>query len=151
MNKKITVLLSNHTAGAIRYSAYTQTADFWVYIAPSETCDNALDVFFSSKNGGSAEIAGQKFLAELEDEKIREKNRRQNIATSEMLIREAMNKFRLSFVREEQPALSAAQEQELDALIAEVEKELQEEMNSSRTEDPQHITRTWEENNKNGR
>jgi hypothetical protein len=68
-----------------------------------------------------------------------------------MIVRSAMSKFNPSFVHDEQPALSEEQEQELDDLIAEVEKELQEEMNSSRTDDPQHITRTWEEVNRNGK
>jgi His-Xaa-Ser system protein HxsD len=149
MNKKIVVSLSENTAEAVRYAAYTCTDDFWVQLIPSD--NNLLEVLFIPKNGEKTEQAEIRFREELADEKIREKIRMQNIAASEMIVRSAMSKFNPSFVHDEQPALSEEQEQELDDLIAEVEKELQEEMNSSRTDDPQHITRTWEEVNRNGK
>ena len=152
MEKKISVSLFENTVESVRYSAYTCTDDFWVKIIPSE--NNSLDVIFRSKYEKNTDQAEKKFFSELNDEKIREKSRLQNIATSEMIIREAMHKFTptaVKAVKEEISALSQEQEQELDDLIAEVEKELQEEMNSSRTDDPQHITKTWEEVNNNGK
>lgn len=149
MNKKITVSLSENTAEAVRYAAYTCTDDFWVQIQPSG--NNTLEVIFSPRKDKNINQVEKRFTEELADEKIREKSRIQNIAASEMIIRNAMSKLNPSFVHNEQPALSVEQEQELDDLIAEVEKELQEEMNSSRTDDPQHITQTWEEVNRNGK
>jgi His-Xaa-Ser system protein HxsD len=149
MNKKITVSLSENTAEAVRYAAYTCTDDFWVQIQPSG--NNTLEVFFSPRKDKETDQAEKRFTEELADEKIREKSRKHNIAASEMIIRNAMSKLNPSFVHNEQPALSVEQEQELDDLIAEVEKELQEEMNSSGSDDAQHITQTWEEVNKNGK
>ncbi|MBP5286577.1 MAG: hypothetical protein J6Z08_01610 [Elusimicrobiales bacterium] len=149
MNKKITVSLSENTVEAVRYAAYTCTDDFWVKIQPSG--NNAVEVIFSPRKDKEINQAEKRFTEELADEKIREKSRMQNIAASEMIIRNAISRFNPSFVHDEQPALSVEQEQELDELIAEVEKELQEEMNSSGTDDPQHITQTWEEVNKNGK
>lgn len=149
MNKKVIVSLSENTAEAVRYAAYVCTDDFWVQIQPSG--NNALEVIFSSKKDKNINQVEKRFTEELADEKIREKSRMQNIAASEMIIRNAISRFNPSFVHDEQPALSAEQEQELDDLIAEVEKELQDEMNSSRNNDPMHITQTWEEVNRNGK
>lgn len=149
MNKKIIVSLSENTAEAVRYAAYTCTDDFWVQIQPFG--NNDLEVIFTPKKNKETKHAEKRFMEELSDEKIREKSRMQNVAASEMIIRKSMSKFNPLFIRDEQPALSEEQERELDDLIAEVEKELQAEMNSSKADDPQHITKTWEEVNNNGK
>jgi len=91
MEKKISVSLLENTVESVRYSAYTCTDDFWVKIIPSE--NNSLDVIFRSKYEKNTDQAEKKFFSEINDEKIREKSRLQNIATSEMIIREAMHKF----------------------------------------------------------
>ncbi|MBO4556715.1 MAG: hypothetical protein J5706_08135, partial [Elusimicrobiales bacterium] len=91
----------------------------------------------------------------LEDEKIRENNAEENISVSKLILNSVFkrNKTVEQDVPEEAEdtagSLTPEQEEELDALIAEVEKELQAEMkDSKKDDDPQNITKTWEEMNK---
>ncbi len=120
--------------------------------------DGNLELSFSVKEGHSGEALKERFFQELKDEKIREKSSSENIHATEYILSKALkcsedvNDEEDENTEEDSSALTPEQEQELDALIAEVERELSAEMGSlKKEEDPQNITKTWEEMNKDGK
>lgn len=152
---KCRVSYETNTLEAIRYAAYAQTSDCWAYISCLN--DKEAEVSFFVKTGKEPGNVIENFLKELEDEKIREKSRKENISAEEYIIGNLLKQTSVSAEDEEcdcetsqDNALSPEQEAELDALIAEVEKELQSEAGDlNKDNDPQNITKTWEEMNKN--
>jgi predicted component of type VI protein secretion system len=120
--------------------------------------DGNVEVSFSVREGYSGEALKERFFQELKDEKIREKSSSENIHATEYILSKALkcsedvNEEEDENTEEDSSALTPEQEQELDALIAEVERELSAEMgNLKKEEDPQKITKTWEEMNQDGK
>ena len=157
MQVKLTVSSKDNTLNAIRYAAYAQTSDCWVMISAIDS-DGNVDVSFSFNDEHVCEIVKERFFQELKDEKIREKSSSENIYATEYILSKALkcsedvNEEEDDVPEEDSSALTPEQEQELDALIAEVERELSAEMGSlKKEEDPQNITKTWEEMNKDGK
>ena len=157
MQVKFKVSTKENTLDAIRYAAYAQTSDCWVMISAKDS-DGNVEVSFSVREGYSGEALKERFFQELKDEKIREKSSSENIHATEYILSKALkysedvNEEEDENTEEESSALTPEQEQELDALIAEVERELSAEMgNLKKEEDPQKITKTWEEMNQDGK
>ena len=153
MLKKITVDVSEHSLNAIRYAAYTQTDVSWVHIGqPNE--NGKIELSFKLKNDNCPVNVLENFKGVLSDEKIREKSAIENVEATKLILSKVITSSSEadSCGTEDSTtvnALTKEQEEELDALIAEVEKELQAEVsNMKKDDDPQNITKTWEEMNK---
>lgn len=134
----------------IRYAAYAVTDIAWVFLELSK--EGSIRVTLTPKKGNIPYDIKERFLQELCDEELRTKSRKENVIASEMIIKNAINTIKVVQIPEEQKvpsqSLTPSQEKELDELIAEVERELQAEMNQFKDADPKHITKTWEESNK---
>lgn len=153
MLEKCTIDISEHSLDAIRYAAYTQTDIAWVYISQPDSNGKAELTFKLKQENCSAKVCDN-FMRALEDEKIREKSSSENIEATKLIINKVMTSASVADSDHSEDlsvgsALTKEQELELDALIAEVEKELQAEVsNMKKDDDPQNITKTWEEMNK---
>lgn len=140
-NKKETarVDLKKYSLDAARYAAYAVSGEAFVFIRAAGK--GALEVDLAPKAGA----AGLKvrFLAELEDEALREKVSDANRELREFIVLKA-----LSAPPPPPPAadsgLTPEQEKELADLISQVEKEIKEDARGQAA-DPLGLTRTWED------
>jgi len=161
----VKVSLKDNVPDAIRYAAYAVSDAAYVFIKPAR---GGVTVEFTLKSGPRA--AGRaardetparaaknllkRFKEELKDEKLRAA-----ISDSNRDLREFMVLKALSYVeppagyRQEDSGLTPEEEKELDALIAQVEREIKKESAGRTAKDPLGITSTWEEKYgaKNGR
>lgn len=152
MFEKCTVDVLGHSLDSIRYAAYTQTDIAWVYIAQPDA-NGKVELTFKLKQENCSVNVCENFMRALADEKIREKSSSENIEATKLILNKVMTSTSVTDSSQSEDssvsALTKEQEQELDALIAEVEKELQAEVsNMKKDDDPQNITKTWEEMNK---
>lgn len=140
-NKKETarVDLKKYSLDAARYAAYAVSGEAFVLIRAAGK--DALEVELSPKAGASGLKA--RFLAELEDEALREKVSDANRELREFIVLKA-----LSAPPPPPPAadsgLTPEQEKELADLISQVEKEIKEDARGAAA-DPLGLTRTWED------
>ena len=147
MTTTVRLSLKKYSLNAVRYAAYSLTDRAFVTLQP--VASGAVEVCLSPKPSACASTSQLKLClaAELEDEALREKIKKANSGLEEFIISRAFApKPQVS--AEAVPALTADQEKELDALIAEVETELKSEMDGRKKDaDPLDITSTWEEKN----
>lgn len=134
-----------HSLNAVRYAAYSLSGTNYVCIEPSGK--GSVSVRFEPKAGRLPANFRAVFTAALADEKLREKIFDENRELREFMILKAL--------AGQEPAKPAAdsgltpeQEKELDALIAQVEKEVKEESLPG-TGDPMGIAKRWEDKNVN--
>ena len=141
-NKKETarVDLKKHSLDAARYAAYAVSGGAFVLVRAAGKA--GLEVELRPKAGGSAAGLKSRFLAELEDEALREKVSDANRELREFIVLKA-----LSAPPPPPPAadsgLTPEQEKELADLISQVEKEIKEDAGAAA--DPLGLTRTWED------
>lgn len=140
-NKKETarVDLKKYSLDAARYAAYAVSGEAFVFIRAAGK--GVLEVDLAPK-AGAAGLKGR-FLAELEDEALREKVSDANRELREFIVLKA-----LSAPPPPPPAadsgLTPEQEKELADLISQVEKEIKEDSRGAAA-DPLGLTRTWED------
>lgn len=132
--------LGKFSLESVRYAAYAVSDRAFVHVAAA---GKLAAVTLAPKNGGAAGRLKERFLEELEDERLREA-----VSDANRELREFLTLKALSGRKEREPeadsALTPAQEKELADLIAQVEKEIKEEAGSGDA-DPLDVTRTWED------
>lgn len=148
MKEKISVSVSlkKYKADTIRYAAYAVSGSAYAKLSPGKK--GKIEVAFEPKPAASArESAGLKkrFESELDDEKMRSDIADSNRELREFIILKALSGTATPPAGEDS-GLTPAQEKELDALIAEVEREIKTETAGKTRKDPLGITKTWEEN-----
>ncbi|MFA6434580.1 MAG: hypothetical protein WCW52_07790 [Elusimicrobiales bacterium] len=138
-----------HSPDTIRYAAYAVSGEAYVFIKP-EAGGTAVE--FTPKSGnrgtesGTAKALLKRFQEELEDEKLRAAISDANLPLREFMILKALSYTAPpGGVRRDDSGLTPEQEKELNALIAQVEREIRKESAGRRTKDPLGLTRTWEE------
>lgn len=147
-NVKIKVSIGSgageYALDAVRYAAYSLSAAAYVLIEPAGK--GAVQVSFSERPG--ARLAGieARFKQALADEALREKNFDENRGLREFMILKALSAAEPAKPQQD-TGLTADQEKELDALIAQVESEIKEETSSGRSGDPLGIAKRWEDKN----
>ena len=149
----IRIGLKEQDLDVVRYAAHAVSDAAYVFIKPAGKRAVTLEMTRKSAARdavrGARETGGdlvKRFKAELKDEKMRAA-----IADANRDLREFMILKALAY--EETPAAAAQedsgltpeQENELDALIAQVESEIKKESAGKKVKDPLGITRTWEE------
>lgn len=138
----IKVDLKKYSPEAVRYAAYAVSGQAFVLVRGGGK--DALAVDLNARNGQPPAGLKARFLAELADEKLREAVAANNRELREFLVLKALSPVK----KQETPAdpgLTAAQEKELEALIAQVENEIKKDALNGRQADPLGITRTWED------
>ncbi len=132
-----------YSLNAVRYAAYSLSGTAYVFIEPSGK--GSVSVRFSPKAGRLPPGFPASFREALADEKLRERIFDENRELREFMILKA-----LAGPEPAKPAadsgLTPEQEKELDALIAQVEKEVKAESSSSGA-DPLGIAKRWEDKN----
>lgn len=138
--RAVKVRLGRKSPAAVRYAAYAVSGEAFVFIRTAGK--DALEVELAPKAGAAAGLENR-FLAELEDEALREKVSDANRGLREFIVLKA-----LSAPPPPPPAadsgLTPEQEKELADLISQVEKEIKADARSAAA-DPLGLTRTWED------
>lgn len=151
MKKKdvITIAVKTGAGGysldAVRYAAYSLSGAAYVFLEPSGK--GAVAVRFSPKSSSGLAGLPAAFKAALADEKLRERIFTENRDLREFMILKALSGSEPARPAAADSGLTPEQEQELDALIAQVEKEVKAEASSGKGGDPLGIARRWEEKN----
>jgi len=134
-----TISLKKYSPETARYAAYSLTGEAYAFLSPAGA--DALSVELRPKPGAGKAGLAARFRAALREEALRETLFEENKGLREFMLLKALS------APEPAPAPSAAltpeQEKELDALIAQVEREIKEE--SAPGKDPLGITRRWED------
>lgn len=136
----VKVDLKKYSLDAARYAAYALSAEAFVFI--SRAGAGAVAVSLSPKGGGAGAALKGRFLAELEDEKLREKISAENRELREFLTLKALSAPTPAPVPDS--GLTPEQEKELADLISQVEKEIKEDVRGGAA-DPLGLTSTWED------
>lgn len=139
-NSIVKVDLKKYSLDAARYAAYAMSGEAFVFI--SRAGGGAVAVALSPKKGGSAAALRARFLAELEDEKLRERISAENRELREFLTLKALSAPAPAPVQDS--GLTPEQEKELADLISQVEKEIKEDVRGGAA-DPLGLTSTWED------
>ncbi len=133
------VNLKKYSPETARYAAYALTGEAYAFLRPAGA--GSLSVELRPKPGAAPAGLAARFRAALREEALRETLFEENKGLREFMLLKALS------APEPAPAPSAAltpeQEKELDALIAQVEREIKEE--SAPGKDPLGITRRWED------
>lgn len=137
---KVKVDLKKHSLDAARYAAYALSGEAFVFITRAGA--GAVEVALSPKGGGSAAALKGRFLAELEDERLRERISAENRELREYLTLKALSSPTPAPVPDS--GLTPEQEKELADLISQVEKEIKEDVRGGAA-DPLGLTSTWED------
>lgn len=138
----VKVNLKKYSLEAVRYAAYAVSDKAFVMV--KGVTGSSVSVGLTPKCGKPAAGLKAGFLAELEDEKLREAVSDNNRELREFLVLKALTPEK----KQEQAAdsgLTAEQEKELEDLIAQVEGEIKREARGGKQEDPLGITKTWED------
>ncbi len=137
----IKVDLKKYSLDAVRYAAYAVSDEAFVFI--STAGKDFVAVALSPREGAPLPRLKARFLAELEDEKLREA-----VSDNNRELREFLTLKALSAEKKPAPApdsgLTQEQEKELADLISQVEKEIKEDARGG-TADPLGVTSTWED------
>jgi len=143
----VSVSLKSYKADTIRYAAYAVSGGAYVLLGPGKKGE--VEAAFEPKPNASAKYrAGlQKlFESELRDEKMRSEIADANRELREFMVLKALSAADDAGTQAgDYAGLTPAQEKELDALIAEVEREIKTETAGKERKDPLGITKTWEE------
>ena len=138
----IKVRTGKYSLDAVRYAAHAVSGGAYVFIRPAA---GGVAVELIPKSSLSAKTLSTRFRSELKDEKLRAAISDANRDLREFMILKALSYEEPPAVVPEDSCLTPEQERELDALIAQVEKEIREESAGKSGGDPLGITRTWEE------
>jgi hypothetical protein len=143
-NTLIQVSLKKYSLDSIRYAAHSLGGLAYALIKPLPGGKVLVDL--SSKPGLPAPAPGLErlFLAELEDEKLRERVSSENRELREFLLLKAMN-YQPKPPEKDDSGLTPQQEKELNDLITQIEGEIKAEASKGPSADPLGITSTWEE------
>jgi His-Xaa-Ser system protein HxsD len=138
----IRVSLKERDLDAVRYAAYAVSDAAYVFIAPAG--GKAVRVELTAKTAAQAPGLARRFAEELADERLRARIFDANRELREFMIMKALSGEQAPAAAPEDSGLTPEQEKELDALIAQVEKEIKKE-SAGGGKDPLGITSTWEE------
>ncbi|MBU2530913.1 MAG: hypothetical protein KKD35_07740, partial [Elusimicrobia bacterium] len=127
----------------IRYAAYSVTDEAHVLLKKLNL--KTIEVSFAQKGKGSLKKIVKRFEEELKDEKIRAEIFKNNEELRAHVILQALNYEEKPQQQAEDAGLTPEQEKELDELISQVEKEIENESSGSKKSDPLKINQTWEE------
>ncbi len=147
----ISVSLKKHSLDAVRYAAHSLGGAAYALLKPMPGGRVAVEL--SPRPGcGPAPALKRRFLAELEDERLRERVAEENRELREFMLLKALN-YRPKPPSGDDSGLTPQQEKELNDLIAQIESEIKAEAAAGASADPLGITSTWEDkyDAKNGR
>jgi His-Xaa-Ser system protein HxsD len=137
--------LQKYSLQDIRYAAYSITDE--AHVALKKLNLKTIEISFKRKGKGSLKNVVKRFTKELKDEKMRAEIFENNSELREHLILQALNYEEKPKPQADDAGLTPEQEKELDDLISQVEKELEEETSGCKKSDPLEINKTWEEKN----
>ncbi len=127
----------------VRYAAHAVSGAAHVFIRLDGPREAVVEL---EPAGGSAAAAAAAFRAELADEKLRASLWEANRELRDfMLLKALAGEPESAPARQDDSGLTAEQEKELDALIAQVEAEIKQEAAAGGSADPLGITKTWED------
>ena len=144
MAKKISISvdLKHYTAATIRYAAYAVSGEAYALLEPDKK--DGILVTLEPKPGASGAGLKKRFEAELKDEKLRSAIAASNKELREFMVLKALSPAAVK-TADEGSGLTPVQEKELDALIAQVEREIKDETAGKKPKNSLGITATWEE------
>ncbi len=129
----------------IRYAAYSVSDE--AYVSLKRLNLKTIEIAFKKKGGETLQKTLKRFNQELKDEKIRADIFKKNAELRAHLILQALNYEEKAAPQADDAGLTPEQEKELDELISQVEKELEDETSGRKSRDPLGINKTWEEKN----
>jgi len=141
----IRVSLKSYKADEVRYAAYAVSGSAYVFLEPGKKGEIAVTLEPKRGGAGQGTAALEKwFIAELKDEKMRSAIADSNRELRDFMVLKALTSV-VSPPPSEDSGFTAAQEKELDDLIAQVEREIKTESAGKEYSDPLGLTKTWEE------
>lgn len=140
----VTVPLADYDLDTVRYAAHAVSRAAHVFIKLDGR--SAAAVEFTPTGPVSGKAVAASFKAELADEKLRAAIYAANRELRDFMILKALSKEETPpQAPQDDSGLTPEQEKELDALIAQVESEIKQEVSAGASKDPLGITRTWED------
>jgi len=137
----VKVDLKKYSLDAARYAAYAVSGEAFVFIGTAGK--GSVAVALTPKSGAPGPRLKARFIAELEDEALREAVSDNNRELREFLTLKALSPEKRAAAVPDS-GLTPEQEKELADLISQVEKEIKEDVRGAAA-DPLGVTSTWED------